>query len=172
MQIACACASASIAMLDRHRPFLRQHGLGHHVREGRTVGELAARARCASASSCSAATSLLKKPQRSPSSADMVRPVKSSSAARPCPMTRGSMAQAPMSQPASPTRVNRNAGLRLRRAEAHIAEQRDHRTGADADAIDRGDHRLRTGMHRLDQIAGHAREGEQALHVLVEQRAR
>ena len=63
----------------------------------------------ASASSASGATSRLKKPQRSASSAFMVRPVNRSSAARPCPITRGSMAQAPISQPARPTRVKRKA---------------------------------------------------------------
>src|ERR1043166_2221171 len=41
----------------------------------------------------------------------MLRPVHSSSAARPCPMIRGKMAQAPISQPARPTRVNRKAVL-------------------------------------------------------------
>ena len=39
----------------------------------------------------------------------IVRPVNSNSEARPCPITRGSIAHAPMSQPASPTRVNKNA---------------------------------------------------------------
>ena len=51
---------------------------------------------------------------RSPSArlrALMARPVYSSSAARPGPMMRGSMLQAPMSAPASPTRTNRNATL-------------------------------------------------------------
>ncbi len=41
----------------------------------------------------------------------MLRPVNKSSAARPCPMIRGSMAHAPISHPASPTRVKRNAVL-------------------------------------------------------------
>ena len=52
----------------------------------------------------------------------MLRPVSSSSAARPWPMMRGRMAQAPMSQPASPTRTKRNAvlaaGVPKRRSEA------------------------------------------------------
>ena len=50
-------------------------------------------------------------PRRSPSSALMLRPVNSSSAARPWPMIRGKMAQAPMSAPDRPTRVNRKAVL-------------------------------------------------------------
>ena len=41
----------------------------------------------------------------------MARPVNSSSEARPCPISRGNRAQAPMSAPARPTRVNRNAVL-------------------------------------------------------------
>ena len=52
----------------------------------------------------------------------MARPVINSSAARPWPMIRGKMAQAPMSQPARPTRVNKNAvraeGVASRRSEA------------------------------------------------------
>ena len=113
----------------------------------------------------------LKNPQRSPSSADMVRPVNSSSAARPWPMTRGSIAQAPMSQPARPTRAKRNAVFAAGVREAQVREQRDHGAGADAHAVDGGDDRLRTGAHRLDEIAGHAREGEQPLHVARQQRA-
>ena len=93
----------------------------------------------------------LKNPQRSPSSADIVRPVKSSSAARPWPMTRGSIAQAPMSQPARPTRVKRKAVLAAGVRDAQVGEERDHRAGADADAVDGGDDRLRTGAHRLDR---------------------
>ena len=59
----------------------------------------------------SGATSRLKNPQRSPSSPPSERPVYSSSLARPWPTMRGRIAQAPMSQPASPTRLNRNATL-------------------------------------------------------------
>ena len=81
----------------------------------------------------------------------MVRPVKSSSAARPWPITRGSIAQAPMSQPARPTRVNRNAVLALGRAEADVGGECDHRAGADAHAVDRGDDRLRRSRHGLHQ---------------------
>ena len=50
-------------------------------------------------------------PRRAPSSALMLRPVNSSSAARPWPMIRGRIAQAPMSAPDRPTRVNRKAVL-------------------------------------------------------------
>ena len=64
------------------------------------------------ASATTSSTTRLKKPQRSASSASIERPVYSSSAARPWPMMRGSIAQAPMSQPARPTRVKRNATSR------------------------------------------------------------
>ena len=40
----CLCLGFD-GLLDRHRPFLVEHGLGHHVREGRSVRELFARAR-------------------------------------------------------------------------------------------------------------------------------
>ena len=96
----------------------------------------------------------------------------SSSAARPWPMMRGRMAQAPMSQPARPTRVNRKAvllrGVPRRMSDGH----RQDRAGAGADAVDRRDDRLRAGAHRLDEIAGHARESEQLGHRHFGQRAR
>ena len=66
--------------------------------------------------------SRLKKPQRSPSTPFIARPVNSNSAARPWPTIRGSIAHAPMSQPARPTRVNRNAtferGVPIRMSDA------------------------------------------------------
>ena len=66
---------------------------------------------CAPPRTWSGACRALKKPHCKPSSALMDRPVKSSSEARPWPISRGSKAQAPMSAPASPTRVNKNAVL-------------------------------------------------------------
>jgi hypothetical protein len=54
-------------LLDGHRPFLVQHGLGDAVGEGRAVGELAGQ-RLRLGSSASGGTARLKKPQRSPSS--------------------------------------------------------------------------------------------------------
>ena len=65
----------------------------------------------ASSTTASGAHKRLKNPHRSPSSPVIARPVKSSSLARPWPMIRGSMAHAPMSQPARPTRLNRKAVL-------------------------------------------------------------
>ncbi len=88
------------------------------------VGPSASEAASLSAASGSASgsCSALKKPQARPSSAFMERPVNSSSLARPWPMTRGSSAQAPMSAPARPTRVNRKAvlvrGVPRRRSDA------------------------------------------------------
>src|SRR3546814_8179840 len=43
--------------------------------------------------------------------------------------------------------------------------------GACADAVDRGDHGLRTGAHRLHQIARHSGEGEKLGHVHLGERA-
>ena len=65
----------------------------------------------ASSSTVSGVQMRFRKPHCIASSPGMARPVYSSSLARPCPMIRGSIAQAPMSQPASPTRLNRNAVL-------------------------------------------------------------
>ena len=62
-------------------------------------------------------------------------------------------------------------GLRLGRAEAEVGGHGDDGAGADADAVDGGDDRLAAGEHRLDEVAGHPGEGEQALHVAADQRA-
>jgi hypothetical protein len=99
------------------------------------------------ASSCGPASALpapgqsgshrrLKNPQRSPSSPPMARPVISSSVARPWPMMRGSMAQAPMSQPARPTRVNRKAVFE-RAVPRRRSEPAPGCAGTGADAVDR-----------------------------------
>ena len=91
--------------------------------------------------------------------------------ARPWPMMRGRMLQAPMSQPARPTRVNRKAALlravptRRSEAIAMIAPAPAHTPSIAA--IDR----LRAGAHRLDQVARHAREGQQVRHAHLRQRA-
>ena len=67
--------------------------------------------------------------------------------------------------------MNRNATFargvpsRMSQAVAIIAP------GADADAVDRRDHRLRAGADRLHEVAGHAREAQQAAHVHLGQRA-
>ena len=74
MHSACATASASIACLDRHRPFHLQHALGHGIGEGRAVGEFA-RERVRFRQHASGAASRLKKPQRSASSPPSTRPV-------------------------------------------------------------------------------------------------
>ena len=157
MQIACACASASIAAST-----LMSHSWSSIflVIACAKFGPAASEAASARASSPSASgsTSRLKKPQRSPSSALIERPVNSSSAVRPWPMIRGSIAQTPMSEPASPTRVNRNATLARGRAEPQVAGGRDRRPGAGADPVDGGDDRLRAVPDRLHEVAGHARE--------------
>ena len=76
-----------------------------------------------------------------------------------------------MSAPDRPTRVNRNAVLRARRGEADVAGHGEDRASARANAFDRGDDRLRAGAHRLDQVAGHARELQQPGVVHFRQRA-
>ncbi len=53
---------------------------------------------------------------------------------------------------------------RGRGREADIGRHREDRARAGAHAVDGRDDRLRAGAHGLDQVAGHAREGEQAVH--------
>jgi hypothetical protein len=51
-------------------------------------------------------------------------------------------------------------GFRARGAQAQVGAQRQQGAGAGADAIDGGDDRLRAGAHGLDDVPGHAGEGE------------
>ena len=62
-------------------------------------------------------------------------------------------------------------GLGVRMGDAQIRGHGDDRAGADADALERSDDRLRTGAHRLDQIPGHPGELKQARHRHFGQRA-
>jgi hypothetical protein len=52
-----------------------------------------------------------------------------------------------------------------------VADHRDDRASAGTDAVNGRNDRLRTPAHCLDQIAGHAREREQAGRVHLRQRA-
>ena len=56
-------------------------------------------------------------------------------------------------------------------AQAHIRRHCQHRARAGTNAIDGRDDRLRAGTHGLDQITGHAREGQQAGHIKLGERA-
>jgi tRNA(Ile2) C34 agmatinyltransferase TiaS len=58
--------------------------------------------------------------------------------------------------------VEEERGLGARGADAQVARHRQDRAGAGADAVDRGDDRLRADAHRLDEVAGHAREHQAA----------
>src|SRR5882724_12054074 len=110
MHSACAIASASIASsTDIAHSIASIRLVMVLAKVGPSAISLASDRACDN--TCSGATTRLKKPQRSPSSAVMKRPVKSSSEARDWPMMRGRIAQAPMSQPARPTLLNRNATL-------------------------------------------------------------
>ena len=110
MQCACARASISSACVERHVPLGVELALGDAVRDRSAPAPADRQARKPRPSrprrrGC-------RSPRRGPSSLVMSRPVNRSSAARPWPISRGSIAQAPMSAPDSPTRVNRNAVLR------------------------------------------------------------
>ena len=75
---------------------------------------------------------------------------------------RGSSHEAPMSAPESPTLVNRKAIFALGRGDAQVAGGGDHRAGAGDHAVERADDRAPAVEHGQDQVAGRAREGEQA----------
>ena len=62
-------------------------------------------------------------------------------------------------------------GLGARRAEAQVGSHGEDRAGAGANAIHRRDDGLRAGAHGLHQVAGHAREVQQARGVHAGQRA-
>ena len=147
--------------VEIHRPRLVQQRLGHARARTSARRRASARTLALPRAASPAATTRLKKPHASASSAGIARPVYSSSAARPCPIMRGNSAHAPMSAPARPTRTNRNAVFARRRAEPQVGREREHRARAGADAVDGRDDRLRAMAHRLDEVAGHAREREQ-----------
>ena len=57
----------------------------------------------------------------------------------------------------------------LRAVPSGVGRHCEDRAGAGADAVDGRDDRLRAGAHRLDEVASHPCEREQARHVdLVE----
>jgi hypothetical protein len=89
----------------------------------------------------------------------MDRPVNSNSEARPWPMILGNREQAPISHPASPTRVKRKAVFARG---VKIGCHGEYGARAGADAVHRRDDGLRACAHGLDQIPGHACELEQA----------
>ena len=67
--------------------------------------------------------------------------------------------------------VEQEGGLAARRAQPQVRGHRHDRACACANAVDRGDDRLRAGAHRLHQIAGHAREHQQLGRLQPNQRA-
>ena len=67
--------------------------------------------------------------------------------------------------------VEQKRDLGTNSGEPHVGCHRDDRTRAGTDSLDRGYNRLRAGPHRLDEIAGHTGEGDQALGIHLHQRA-
>ena len=86
-------------------------------------------------------------------------------------MMRGRIAHAPHVAAGQSHLVEQERDLGAGGGQPQVGGHRDDRAGAGADALDRGYDRLRTGPHRLDQIAGHAGEGGEALGVHLDQRA-
>ena len=70
-----------------------------------------------------------------------------------------------------PDPVEQERGLRGGRGEAQIRGHGDDGAGAGGDAVDRGDDRLAAMEHGLDQVAGHARERQQLIHLHGNERA-
>ena len=156
-------------LVDAHRPFLIQHGLGHHMRKG-----------WASSQTRGEAHGLL------------LQGVCGNQAIEEPPVLallgrHAAAGEKKLRGPALPnhTREKRTGahiaageanageeegGLRVGCAETEVGGERDHGACTDAHPIHRCDHRLRAGADRLHQIAGHAGKGEQAFHVPLEQR--
>ena len=85
MQMACACASASMAWSSVMPVLALEHLLGHRVREGGAAREACGERLRGRAGTRRGGTTRLTRPMRSASSAPMTSPVKSSSLARPRP---------------------------------------------------------------------------------------
>ena len=153
-------ASMSSAVSMRHVPIRRRAGAWSP--HGRTSGRSRARARAPALRRARRRRAGCRSPRRGLPRRSSSRPVNSSSAARPWPMIRGRIAQAPMSAPLKADAGEQEGGLRIRALQAEVAGHGEDRPGAGADAFDRGDDRLRAGAHRAHQVAGHARELEQA----------
>jgi hypothetical protein len=110
-------------LVECHRRFLIEHGPGKPMRgPGQSASGRASASRPGASRGCSA----LWKPQAAPSAARIARPGNNNSAARPCPMIRGEIPQAPMSAPASPAPASRNAVF----ASSVASPRRDRRSCA------------------------------------------
>ena len=162
-------ASSSIALGEVHVELARQQRLRGGVGEGRAVGEPAGQ---------------LGRPRRerivldelggqadrpSPAPRSPCRRASAARVARPSPTMRGSRYAEPMSAPASPTRVKRNAKDADRLIRRKSLASASTEPGAGRDAVDRGDDRQwARPACAANGRAGHAGESEQlgGLHLL------
>ena len=165
MQIACACASASIAC---SRPMFHSWFSCVFVMPCANVGPVGQppgqRERSRSSSS-SAGCSALKKPHRSPSvGAHRAAGVEQLGGPALTDDARQHRAGAHVAAGQADA-GEQERRRRLRCGEAHVRCHGDDRSGADAHAVDGRDDRLAAPDHRLHQVAGHARERQQLLHV-------
>src|SRR5215204_6241485 len=156
-------------LLDRHRPLHGEHALRHGVAEGRTRGDLASeRARLVLE-----ALRSRKPAEEAPGGAligrheaagveELRRPALADDAGQDRAGAHVAAGESDL--------VEQERDLRPWRANADVGGHCDDGAGPGADAVDSGDDRLRRGPHRLDELAGHAREGGQPLRAHLDQR--
>ena len=157
-------------LVERHRPFLIEHGLGHHVREGRSLGESLGQCDGLALQHIGGHDAVEESPALALLRRHRATGEQQLGGASLANDARQHRAGAHVAAGEADAREEKG-GLGRWRGETQVRSERDHRAGADARAVDRRDDRLRTGAHGLDEIAGHAREGEQPLHVACQQRA-
>ncbi len=161
MQIACVSRLGLDRRVEVHRPFLVQQRLRHGVGERRAVGQRRAQARSRFGAQRHPARQSVEEAPACASSPHIVRPgVEQLGCAALADDARQQRAGAHVAA-GEPDSHEQERGLAARRAEPQIARQREHGARARADAVDGSDDRLRARAHRLDQVAGHSREGEQ-----------
>ena len=157
-------------LLNCHRPFLVQHGLGHAMRKCWAVGQFLGQCNGIGKQGVGRYQPVKEAPSRTLLCGHRATGKQQ--------LGRSPLANQARQQSAS-THVatgQTDPGKQERRlgafgAQAKIAGQRNHRAGAGTDAVNCSDDRLRATAHRQNHVAGHAGEFEQLGHFHRDQRA-
>ena len=171
MQMACACASASIAWSSVIACSLSSICLVIACANAGPEARRSARACAWTRTESPSATTWFTRPMRSASSASnrvaeeeqLARLRQADDARQQVPRAHVGAAEADLRED--------EAELRALARDAKVARERDDRAGADRDAVDRGDDWLAERADVADEGAGHAREGEEPARVAREELA-